>query len=674
MSQSEQITERRLESWKEISAYLQRDAKTAQRWEKEEGLPVHRHSHRSRATVYAYPSELDAWREGRKPDAEPEPERMALWGSPLSSFATAALLLLALISVGDPPPELFQANAQGMTTQMVTTGEFYVANSADGKFVTSIDWTTGGDVAVTDLETGTTRRVTHREPNTPEYADWPVISPDGRQVAYLNVSTAEPFTVRVVGVEEGAIPRTVLKSRSYVFSWGWSPDNKELLISRDLGDGTSQIAMLSLKDGSLRQLKSLPWAKIFARMSPDGRYIVYEAPQGSGPERDIFLLATDGSQEARLVQHPANDYEPVWSRDGSQVLFLSTRTATPSLWSIPTKDGKPAGEARLVKSDMGTAAHALGMTNDGSYYYNLRGRNRRNVLAIPLGDDGRASGPPEPAAETYFNANWGASLSPTGDRLAYYSNRPDPVLVVRDLESGAERVFRPEFAIVSNFYRGPDWSADGGAVLMIGQDNEKGRPRPFRLDLETGVADPMQSRNAGSMSSDGKHIYSQVDNSVRLLQTNLVSGEETTVFDLRSREGSWYAMSPAVSPDGRHLAFLQVQIIEEGKSNTSVMIKDLRGGEPRAIHQYPGKGGSGNFVNVLRWTPDQSYLLYVHDGWIWRVPATGGPAEQVAEVRGNGVVKAPQMSPDGSKIFFTSSEAQAAELWVLENFLPETSQ
>jgi hypothetical protein len=55
-----------LESWKEIAAYLQRDAKTARRWEKEEGLPVHRHSHKSRSSVYAYPGEIDAWRISRK--------------------------------------------------------------------------------------------------------------------------------------------------------------------------------------------------------------------------------------------------------------------------------------------------------------------------------------------------------------------------------------------------------------------------------------------------------------------------------------------------------------------------------------------------------------------------------------------------------------------------------
>jgi TolB-like protein len=57
----------RLTSWKEIAGYLGRDARTVQLWEKQEELPIHRHAHQSRAGVYAYPAELDAWLQMRKP-------------------------------------------------------------------------------------------------------------------------------------------------------------------------------------------------------------------------------------------------------------------------------------------------------------------------------------------------------------------------------------------------------------------------------------------------------------------------------------------------------------------------------------------------------------------------------------------------------------------------------
>jgi hypothetical protein len=51
----------RLSSWKEIAAYLGRDVRTVQRWERTQGLPVHRHHHNRLSTAYAYKSELDAW-------------------------------------------------------------------------------------------------------------------------------------------------------------------------------------------------------------------------------------------------------------------------------------------------------------------------------------------------------------------------------------------------------------------------------------------------------------------------------------------------------------------------------------------------------------------------------------------------------------------------------------
>ena len=55
----------RLESWKDIAAYLRRDVSTVQRWEKREGMPVHRHLHDKQGSVYAFRSELDGWWRGR---------------------------------------------------------------------------------------------------------------------------------------------------------------------------------------------------------------------------------------------------------------------------------------------------------------------------------------------------------------------------------------------------------------------------------------------------------------------------------------------------------------------------------------------------------------------------------------------------------------------------------
>ena len=69
--------EKRLDSWKEIAAYLSRDVTTVQRWEKREGMPVHRHVHDKRGSVYALAEELDEWVQSRRlhvDEAEEKPE------------------------------------------------------------------------------------------------------------------------------------------------------------------------------------------------------------------------------------------------------------------------------------------------------------------------------------------------------------------------------------------------------------------------------------------------------------------------------------------------------------------------------------------------------------------------------------------------------------------------
>src|ERR1035438_5834098 len=62
---SERPIDDRLNSWKEIAAYLPRDVTTVQRWEKREGMPVHRHLHDRSGSVYAFTAELDAWARSR---------------------------------------------------------------------------------------------------------------------------------------------------------------------------------------------------------------------------------------------------------------------------------------------------------------------------------------------------------------------------------------------------------------------------------------------------------------------------------------------------------------------------------------------------------------------------------------------------------------------------------
>jgi TolB-like protein/Tfp pilus assembly protein PilF len=97
----------RLDSWKEIAAYLKRDESTVRRWE-EEGLPVHRQPHRKKASVFAYKSEIDRWLNNghaavatTAASAAPTERRTAIWWAAAAAVLVPAALGLSVLGVRD---------------------------------------------------------------------------------------------------------------------------------------------------------------------------------------------------------------------------------------------------------------------------------------------------------------------------------------------------------------------------------------------------------------------------------------------------------------------------------------------------------------------------------------------------------------------------------------------
>lgn len=102
----------RLDSWKEIAAYLKRDQRTVRRWEAE-GLPVRRHTHKKQASVYAYKPEIDAWWNDGQLRIDRQ-EQVASPRGPLAWISTGALaaglVVLTVLNVGGLRDRLRGAN------------------------------------------------------------------------------------------------------------------------------------------------------------------------------------------------------------------------------------------------------------------------------------------------------------------------------------------------------------------------------------------------------------------------------------------------------------------------------------------------------------------------------------------------------------------------------------
>ena len=696
---NQQTTTRRekpFQSWKEIAAYLDRDESTARRWEREASLPVRRHREGGRSSVYAFASELDAWRQARKPKVGGSVPQKPLWRWAATAFAGAFTIALAVWIVARgpilnlPDPLAEAANVTGsVSLGQIGTGPEAVPTgsvSPDGRYLSFTDSTTG-DLAVHDLETGENRRLTNKGSwfKSSEASYSSTFSPDGAKIAFswLGASGAE---VRILpaDAEDGEVSAKILYSSpqheaTYLHVAGWSPDGERILVYLTRRDRTSQIAMVSASDGKLRVLRSLEWSFPNLKLSPDGRFIGYDRPSGEDPRRDIFVLAADGTREAAVVPHPANDIIIGWTPDGGALLFASDRSGTMGVWSLPLADGKPAGSPELLKRDVGQVA-PISITPGGAFYYGLQ-TGMQDVFTAELDPaSGKLLGEPKRFQSFSEGSNRAAAWSPDGIHLAYLggggrggAESASPLLVIRSFEDGKERMIAPSGLQIRTGRL--DWSPDGHHILLAAQ-NTKGAYGAYTIDVTTEEARLVAAGEFGiypfGWSADSKEVFYRRNHLVgedrhrTIFARNLETSEERQVYSVEGTR----MVTGAVSSDGKYLAFTLFTDNAPKQQNVyerDLMVLPTSGGEPRRVLTF-----EGHFD--LAWSPDGNYLYFIKESSreepveVWRVPIEGGEAEYTGLARER--LRNLQIHPDGRKVSFEAGRV-GWEVWVMENFLPE---
>lgn len=146
----------RLDSWKEIAAHLNRSVRTVRRWEREEGLPVHRQIHHKLGSVYASRSEIDRWREShsRAPEAPPQEAAKSIAVLPFENLST------------DPDNEYFvEGLADEVTTNLSKIRALRVISRTSARTVrntTKDAKAIGAQLGVRYLVEGSVRRTGNR--------------------------------------------------------------------------------------------------------------------------------------------------------------------------------------------------------------------------------------------------------------------------------------------------------------------------------------------------------------------------------------------------------------------------------------------------------------------------------------------------------------------------------
>ena len=580
----------------------------------------------------------------------------------------------------------------------------YGSVSPDGRYFPYTNWD-NGDLFLRDLVTGNNRRLTNISglyAESSQFAVQSAFSRDGRQLAYGWV-TGRHTEIRIIEASNAGTvqPRRAFSSEDVFNIWpdDWSPDGKWLAVQVRRQDKTAQIGLLAVEDGALRVLKSVDWRGATRLMfSPDGKYLAYDLPVSDADnQRDVFVLAVDGSREVGAVVHPANDVVMGWSADGSALLFSSDRTDAVGLWQVRVADGKPQGAPDLVKPQIEGAP--LGVGKSGALYllvhhprFNAAVSADIRVAAFDF-EAGRFLSPPVAPVQQFVGTNNFPAWSPDGKQIAYVSSREgatEPgaggknrnIIAIRSVETGQVRELRPALNLYPPVAR---WAVDGRSLLSHGRDN-KGRQGLFRIDAESGAVSTIAlSTDEGELRSpmespDGRTIYymrgyvGQPQKEFGVVERDVASGTEREV--VRGRGILAPAFAPLLSPDGQSIVVFRD---DPATRSTALLIAPAHGGQTKELIHVDAP----RRVGFQSWTPDgRAILVTIGDvvqgvfpsspgaaTEVWWVPLDGSERRKL-DVHVAGMTSF-SVHPDGRQVAYGLMEpAKDDEVWVLENFLP----
>src|SRR5215831_14932560 len=300
----------RLDSWKEIAAYLRRDVTTVQRWEKREAMPVHRHQHDRMGSVYAFRSELDAWARSRSL-GEATTEVGVGPGPPVGTAnadASAAVTEVEAASAGRP----------ARRWRLVVLGALVLLGLAV--------WATRGRTArAEDVLAGATFRPLTDFEGTEQAA---AISRDGRFVAFqsdregeMDVWVTQVGTGRFTNLTRGTSLELVNPS---VRTLGFSPDGSVVTFWGRARASAGTQPEISIWAVPLLGGQARPYLEGVAEYdwSDDGEWLAYHTPAPGDP---MFVRgAAPGSEARKIFSAPAglHSHFPVWSPDRQSLVFV----------------------------------------------------------------------------------------------------------------------------------------------------------------------------------------------------------------------------------------------------------------------------------------------------------------------------------------------------------------
>jgi Tol biopolymer transport system component len=608
----------RLDSWKEIAAYLKRDVTTARRWEKREGLPVHRHPHDRRDSVYAYAAELDTWLARRRSNGATNEISSLRDRRTVLAVAVIAMICGALVAGianfrSTPMPASavrvpFSVPPPLLLAEAATGGDFSI--SPDGQSLVFVSVSPDGtrQLWIRPLDALTAIAL----PET-EGASYPFWSPDSQFVAFFAQRQLKKIAARGGPVQllaDALLPR----------GGTWNANGVILFAA----NGGEDLYRVPSAGGPLVRVKLDQRNRESHRPDflPDGRHFVY---YGRRPQPGIYVGSLD-SPDTRLI---AAGYMAAEYAAGHLLLLTggthSETSGTLMAQAFDTFGLRLVGEAATLAESVAIRPQfARGVFSTSDTGTVLYGTTRHQVTQLMwLDRSGR-----EVAGVTKPGRYERAALSPDEGTVAV--EVIDPHVETQDIWMvDAARGVMSRFTSGSSAERMPVWSPSGER-LLFSSPRDGQPPRLFEkmvngLDEKLVLASDLILQPT-DWSRDGRFIiYGKRDSKTQwdiwIVPAGGNDGERTSSVYLQTPFNEHHGH---LSADGRWMAYASD---ESGRWEVYVGAFPARGSR----RQVSTGGGS-----EPRWRADGKELYYVTP---------------------DGTVMAAVMSFDGDAALVASSQA-----------------
>jgi Tol biopolymer transport system component len=261
-------------------------------------------------------------------------------------------------------------------------------------------------------------------------------------------------------------PQPVLSSVDYnaagVFAFFHASADGRVIVARPAGSGGTQLIWFE-RNGEQTGSFGGSVELLQPRISPKGDRVAFSRPDVKTGNRDVWTMELARGVAAPLTLHTANDWHPVWSADGSQMLFNSDRGGkSEGVLFVKRALDASAEETRLLDAHYSPTD----WSRDGQWIAatEFRTTTTYSVVIISTADPKRSH-----RIDAPFR-HGGARFSPDGKWVAYASDETGRFEVFVRAFAGGAGLSGQKIQISASGGDFPVWRADGKELYFMSED------------------------------------------------------------------------------------------------------------------------------------------------------------------------------------------------------------